>query len=361
MNGPISNISRRRGVKGSKETKLSLMGNIRHMGNQGVFCILAAVIIMLSLINIAVGAVSVTVMDIMLAFTGRGDPDLSHIIIHYRLPRILLAILVGAGLAVSGLISQAILMNPMAAPDTLGISAGSALGAVTTVLLVTPEMQSQGLTALAAFAGGGAGALLVYALAYKNGLHPVRLALVGVAVSACGSTWVQLLMTKTSAGTSTVLLWLNGSLWGRTWDQVLQLAPIILIFLPIVWLLSRSMDILALGESVSKGLGMRLERMRLILLLLSVLLASGSVAAVGMIGFVGLVSPHIARKLVKGGHTAYVPAAALTGSLMLLLADTMGRALMPPLEFPAGLVTSIIGAPYFVFLLWRESRRQSQI
>ncbi|GAK43468.1 iron ABC transporter permease [Paenibacillus urinalis] len=335
-------------------------GSIRSR-NKLTFGFLFILVILLALINIAVGAVSVTFMDILHAFTGKGDPDVSHIIIHYRLPRIILAIMVGAGLAVSGLISQAILMNPMAAPDTLGISAGSALGAVATVLLLTPNMHSQALTALAAFAGGAAGALLVYVLAYQKGLNPVRLALIGVAVSACGSTWIQLLITKTSAGTSTVLLWLNGSLWGRTWDQVLQLAPLIVIFIPMVWLFSRAMDILALGESMSKGLGVSLEKMRLILLLLTVLLASGSVATVGMIGFVGLVSPHIARKLVSGGHRAYVPAAALTGSVMLLLSDTMGRVLLPPIEFPAGLVTSIIGAPFFVFLLWRESRKQAQV
>lgn len=155
-----------------------------------------------------------------------------------------------------------------------------------------------------------------------------------------------------------MLLWLNGSLWGRTWDQVLQLGPVILIVVPIAWSMGRILDILCLGQESPKGLGVPIELMRFIWLLLTVLLASSSVAAAGMIGFVGLVSPHIARRLVRGGHRTYIPAAALVGSTMLLLADTIGRAFAPPLEFPAGLVTSIIGAPYFLLLLWREYRQQ---
>ncbi|MBW4084166.1 iron ABC transporter permease [Paenibacillus sp. S150] len=330
---------------------------IRHR-NPLIFCALVSATLLLAVLNIWIGAVSMSWQDIVYAFTGNGDPDLSYIIINYRLPRVALAILVGTGLAVSGLISQAVLLNPLAAPDTLGISAGAALGAVSTVLLLPPEAQSNWATSMAAFTGGGTGAMLVYMLSYRNGLSPVRLALVGIAVSACAGTGVQLLMIQSSLNTSTVLLWLNGSLWGRTWEQVFQVIPVILVFVPAVWLLARTMDILSLGSDSSTGLGVRIELLRFILLVLTVILASGSVAVAGMIGFAGLVSPHIARKLVTGGHRAYVPAAALVGSIMLLLADTLGRAIAPPIEFPAGLVTSIIGGPYFLFLLWREFRGQ---
>lgn len=319
-----------------------------------LFIILIVIIFLLIILNIQVGAVPISWQEIGWAFTGGGDADLTYIILHYRLPRIVLAILVGSGLAVSGLVAQQILRNPLAAPDTLGISAGAALGAVCTVLLLPVDMQSTWLTSVTAFVGGAIGAGIVYLLSYRDGVDPIRLALVGIAVSACGSTLVQLLITQSSANTNTVLLWLNGSLWGRNWEQVIQLAPIIVIIVPVVWMLAKSIDIFGLSEESSKGLGLRLEWMRAILLLLTVILASGSVAVVGMVGFVGLVSPHIARRLVAGGHRYSVPVAALVGAIMMLLADVIGRVVTPPLEFPVGLVTSIIGAPYFLFLLWRE-------
>lgn len=168
--------------------------NAKITRNLLIFSMLILAVIMLALLNVRVGAAPVSWKEIIQAFTGGGNPDLSHIVIHYQLPRILLALLVGSGLAVAGLISQAILLNPLAAPDTLGISAGAALGAVLTVLLLQPDVQSQWVTSLAAFAGGSLGALLVYLLSYQQGLNPVRLALVGIAISACGSTLMQLLV-----------------------------------------------------------------------------------------------------------------------------------------------------------------------
>ncbi|ODP28527.1 Iron(3+)-hydroxamate import system permease protein FhuG [Paenibacillus nuruki] len=325
-----------------------------------IILILSVLTCLLMMISIQVGAVRISWLEIGKAFIQRGDADLTYIILHYRLPRIILAILVGSGLAVSGLVAQQILRNPLAAPDTLGISAGAALGAVSTVLLLPVEMQSTWLTSLTAFVGGAIGASCVYGLSYRNGVDPIRLALVGIAVSACGSTLVQLLIIQSSTNTNTVLLWLNGSLWGRHWEQVMQLAPIIIIVVPIIWLLAKSLDIFGLSEESSKGLGLRIEWMRAILLLMTVILASGSVAVVGMVGFVGLVSPHIARRLVSGGHRYSVPVAALVGAIMMLLADVIGRILAPPLEFPVGLVTSVIGAPYFLFLLWREYKSKNR-
>ncbi|WP_018751141.1 FecCD family ABC transporter permease [Paenibacillus sanguinis] len=337
--------------------KISVAVRIR-VRNTSVILLLAIIAAVLAVVNIGIGAVPISVVDIWQALAGQGDPDLTHIIIHYRMPRILLALLVGSALAVSGLIAQTILLNPLAAPDTLGISSGAAIGAVLLMVSLQPELQSYGLSSIAAFAGGALGAMLVYALAYRNGLNPVRLGLVGVAVSACGSTLVQLLVIHSSMNTNTVLLWLNGSLWGQTWAQVSQLGPIVLLLIPVAWALGTHLDILHLGDISSKGLGMRVELVRFFYLFLAVLLTSSSIAVVGMIGFVGLVSPHMARRMVRGGHRIYIPVAALIGSIMLLLADTLGRSVAPPIEFPAGLITALIGAPYFLYLLRREFRRQ---
>ncbi len=325
--------------------------------NVRICVLLTFIVLLLALLNVRIGAAPIPWREFMFAWLGQGDTDLSYIILNYRLPRTVLAVLAGAGLSVSGLVAQSVLRNPLASPDTLGISSGAALGAVITVMLIPVQYQHPFLTSIAAFAGGSLGAIVVYLLSYKNGLDPVRLALVGIAASACGSTLVQLLITRSSTGTQTALLWLNGSLWGRTWEQVLQIFPLIILLIPMIWLLARTMDVLALGDASSRGLGIRLEPMRLVLLAAAVLLASSSVSSVGMIGFVGLTAPHIARKLMRGAHhRAAIPAAALTGALIMLLADVIGRMLMPPIEFPAGLVTSIIGAPYFLMLLWRESR-----
>ncbi|WP_411343834.1 FecCD family ABC transporter permease [Paenibacillus sp. WLX1005] len=323
--------------------------------NVMVLTMLSLLVLLLSLLSIKVGAVSIGWLDILQALTGRSDSDQRYIVLHYRLPRIVVAILVGSGLAVSGLITQALLRNPLAAPDTLGISAGASLGAVLTVLILPPG-QPVWVTPLAALIGGFVGGMLVYGLSYSGGIDPVRLALVGIAVSACGSTLVQLLVTRFAANASTVLLWLNGSLWGRTWDQVIQSLPIIGLALPVTWVLARRLDILALGDETSRGLGLRLEPVRLLLFGFAIALAGGSVAAAGMIGFAGLVSPHMARRLVSRGHRILIPVTALVGAALVLLADMIGRILAPPVEFPAGLVTAVIGAPYFLYLLWREFR-----
>lgn len=324
-----------------------------------LLAVLLMIVIGLGLLGIRVGAVDLTWADIFRAFTGSGDSDRSYIVLNYRLPRIVLAVLVGAGLSVSGLASQAMLRNPLAAPDTLGVSAGAAFGAVSTVLLVPPESQSVWLTSIAAMAGGLIGGALVYMLSYQGGIDPVRLALVGVAVSACGSTLVQLLVTRSASNANTVLLWLNGSLWGRSWEQVLQAAPVLLIGFPLMWLLGRTLNVMALGDEASRGLGLPLEPMRLAILTLAILLASGSVAAAGTIGFVGLVAPHMARRLAGRDHRILVPAAALLGGALVLTADILGRIISPPVEFPAGLVTAAVGAPYFLYLIWREYRPRS--
>lgn len=321
-----------------------------------VLIVLPLIVAALALVAIRVGAAELRWAEIAAAFAGRGDPDLAYIVWNYRLPRILLAILVGGALSVSGLAAQAMLRNPLAAPDTLGVSSGAALGAVAAVLLLPPEWQSVWLTSASALVGGLLGGALVYALAYRGGIDPVRLALVGVAVSACGGTFVQLLVTRASANANTVLLWLNGSLWGRTWEQVLQAAPILLLGVPVMALLGRKLNVMALGDDASRGLGLPLEPVRLSILALAIVLAGGSVAAAGTIGFVGLVAPHMARRLAGRDHRVLVPVAAMLGAALVQAADIIGRVLAPPVEFPAGLVTAAVGAPYFLYLIWTEYR-----
>ncbi|MYL29672.1 iron chelate uptake ABC transporter family permease subunit [Halobacillus halophilus] len=315
----------------------------------------AAAVFILAIVNVGIGDFFIPPLEIMQMLIGQGDADLRYIVFNYRAPRIVLAILVGGALAVAGVIMQTILNNSLAAPDTLGVSGGAAVTALVTAS-VLPSMSMTSVS-LAAFIGGAAAAFIVYALAYKDGANPVRLALVGVSVSALCGSGVELSLLKLDANAQTSLLWLNGSLFGRTWEQVLTLAPITIGILLVLLLFTKTLDSLKLGGQIAMGLGVSVEKMKMLLLGLSTLLTGVSVSAVGMIGFVGLISPHITRQLVGLQHRYVLPGAALVGSFLLLLADTIGRSVLQPLEIPAGIVISLIGAPYFLFLLYQESKQ----
>ncbi|ANY68113.1 iron-dicitrate transporter subunit FecD [Paenibacillus sp. BIHB 4019] len=319
--------------------------------------VLACITLLLILLNIAVGDTPISMGEIMKIMFGRGDAEASYVIWQYRMPRLLLALLVGASLAVSGVIVQAVMRNPLAAPDTLGITGGAGLAAVAITLLM--PLSAPLVLTISAFIGGLAAAAAVYMLAYRTGIIPVRLMLVGIAISAFCASAVQLLVTRGFPNVSSALIWLSGSLWGRSWEQVSHLLPWVVILVPLAWILSIRMDIIRIGDLIGKGLGLRIEANRLLLLSIAIFLAGAAVSAVGTIGFVGLITPHLARRLVGARHRVLIPVAALLGGQLVLLADLLGRAIKPPLEIPAGLIVAMIGGPYFLFLLWKQSRLTS--
>jgi len=318
---------------------------------------LCVVLLTLAVINIGLGAVPIPPLRVISSLIGLGEYNETYIIVFYRLPRIVLALLVGGCLAVAGVIAQSILRNPLAAPDTLGITGGASIGAIGFSLLFPAASPS--LTGIAAFIGGTIAAAAVYLLTYqRTGTEPARLALVGVSVSAfCGSC-VELFILKMNTNLQTSLLWLNGSLFGRTWQSVIDLLPWAVILITVTLFLAKTLDIFILGKESAIGLGIKTETATAILMGLSVLLTGASVAAAGMIGFVGLISPHIARKLVGTVHHYLIPTTTLIGAIMLLFADCIGRGIIPPIEIPAGIVTALIGAPYFLFLLWKQSSKK---
>ncbi|WP_314001989.1 iron ABC transporter permease [uncultured Paenibacillus sp.] len=320
-----------------------------------VLALLLVLTIVFSIINMGIGAIRFSPWDIAASLAGIGDPDLAAIIMEYRIPRIVLAILTGAGLAISGVITQSVMRNPLAAPDTLGISGGAGLAAVIVTLLLPAS--APGAVSTAAFLGGAMVAVVVYLLAHRGGVEPIRLALVGVAASAFCAAAIQLLVSKANPNVNSALIWLSGSLWGRTWDQVNELLPWIALLIPLSWALAIQLDLMNLGDNVAAGLGIRVQFMRFLLLAFSVGMTGAAVAAVGTIGFAGLISPHMARNLVGSRHKILVPTAGVLGGLLVLAADSIGRGLLPPLEIPAGLIISLIGAPYFLYLLRRESKR----
>ncbi|WP_288845444.1 Fe(3+) dicitrate ABC transporter permease subunit FecD [uncultured Citrobacter sp.] len=278
--------------------------------------------------------------------TGR---EYHFVLTSYRLPRLLLALLVGAALAVAGVLVQGIVRNPLASPDILGVNHAASLASVGALLLL-PSLPVITLPLLA-FAGGMAGLILLRILA--NTSQPMKLALTGVALSACWASLTDYLMLSRPQDVNNALLWLTGSLWGRDWSFVKIAAPLLILFLPLSLRFCRDLDLLALGDARATTLGVSVPRIRLQALLLAVAMTSTGVAVCGPISFIGLVVPHMVRSITGGRHRWLLPVSAMTGALLLVVADLLARIIHPPLELPAGVLTAIIGAPWFVWLLVR--------
>ncbi|MCY8911891.1 iron ABC transporter permease [Bacillus atrophaeus] len=324
----------------------------------GIIPLLTILLVLLILFNLGIGDTPIAFADIIKALVGVGDPGIQFTLFEFRLPRIALAVLAGAALAVSGVIAQSVMRNPLAAPDTLGLTGGAGLGAAIVTILL-PGAHSF-ILAGAAFSGSVAAAVFVYLLAYREGISPVRLALVGCAVSAFCHSGIQLLISRISPNVNSALVWLSGSLWGREWDDVLSLLIWAVILIPLALFLAGPMDLIKSGDDIAKGLGVSLEKNRLLLLAITVFLTAAAVSAVGTIGFIGLMTPHIARKLGGFYSKQLIPISALIGAIILLTADAIGRGLIPPIEIPAGLIVAVVGGPFFLYQLWRASNQRKK-
>lgn len=281
------------------------------------------------------------------------NSDYAFIIRTLRLPRTLVAFAVGVGLAIAGSITQGITRNPLASPGIIGVNSGASLAAVT-LLIVFPSISSAWLPVVA-FVGGLTVAILIYLFAWKGGSSPIRLILVGIGLNLIAGALTNLMTTFGNINNvSQALVWLTGSVYGRSWEQLFILLPWLIIFGLLALVMARELNALSLGDEVARGLGNRVEWQRGSLLLTSVALASASVATAGSITFVGLIAPHISRKLVGGTHEGQLPTAALLGGLLVVVADLLGRMLFAPTELPCGLITAVLGAPFFIYLLIRK-------
>ncbi|MDF2967712.1 MAG: iron transporter permease [Nocardioidaceae bacterium] len=271
-----------------------------------------------------------------------------------RAPRVAAALLAGAALALSGTVVQAVCRNPLAEPGLLGITGGAGVAAV---LVVTTSGAAASTASIAVAAGIGAllAFALVYGLSWRGGLDSDRLVLVGIGVWFGTTALTTLLIVRANPwDTPRIFTWLSGSTYDRSWAQVLPVLIALLVALPLAWAAHRELDLLAVDDDTPRVVGIRLERLRLVVLLAAALLASTAVSAVGVVGFVGLVAPHAARALMSSRHVYVVPVAVLLGSVLLSLADTLGRSVLAPAQVPAGLVVALIGAPYFLYLLYRS-------
>ena len=300
-----------------------------------------------SLLSLQMGGIAVPWRALLTNW--QAGREYHYVLTAYRLPRLLLALFVGAALAVAGVLVQGIVRNPLASPDILGVNHAASLASVGALLLV-PSLPVIALPLLA-FAGGMVGLILLRMLA--NTSQPMKLALTGIALSACWASLTDWLMLSRPQDVNGALLWLTGSLWGRDWSFVKIAVPLLMLFLPLSLGFCRDLDLLALGDARATTLGVSVPRIRLLALLLAVAMTSTGVAVCGPISFIGLVVPHMVRSISSGRHRWLLPVSALTGALLLVVADLLARIIHPPLELPAGVLTAIIGAPWFVWLLVR--------
>lgn len=271
-----------------------------------------------------------------------------------RLPRTTLAILVGAALGVAGAICQAVLRNPLAEPGLLGINAGAALAAM--MIIVQAGTVPESLLPLATFAGAVTMTAVIFGFAWRGGTTSLRIILIGVGLSAMAGAGASFIATFGEiALVQRAVVWLAGSLQDSRWIKVQTLliwaSPVFLM----IWMAARELDLIALGDTVARGRGQQVDLQRVLMMLACAVLAGASVAAAGPIAFVGLAAPHMARALAGRRHVALIPAAALIGALIVLVADLAARRTMPPLQLPVGVVTTLLGAPFFGYLLWKKS------
>ncbi|MGX7024847.1 FecCD family ABC transporter permease [Vagococcus hydrophili] len=320
-----------------------------------VLGILVIFMLVISVISINSGKMSVAPFDVWQVFLGKGTPQQQLIVFEFRIPRIVLAIFVGIGMGISGVIMQSLLKNDMASPGTLGISSGSGLFVLIYLVVFHSEsvFASYALPILS-FIGGILSALLIFFLSYKRNkeMSPTTLILTGVAVGSGYSALTTMLSLRMDERQMEFMQkWQAGNLWGDDWVYLKVLIPWITILVIYSIYKSQVLNAIHLGDETAKGLGVSVKKEFIVLMLVAVALSSGSVALGGNFFFVGMIAPHIARKIVGANHFYVLPASGLIGAIIILLADTITRSLSLGSDIPTGIVITVLSTPYFLYLL----------
>ena len=314
----------------------------------GFYVVTLSLMVLLFGLSIRLGTYTLSFEEIWAAF--QPDDKNYFTLMEYRLPRAVLAILLGGALAISGVLVQSVVRNPLASPDILGINNAAGLVAVS-VLMFLPNLAFYWMP-IFAFLGGVLSFVILWVVCSFN-FRPIKMAIIGVALSALWAAISHYLMLTNPVEINTAMLWLTGSLWGRSWSYLNVVLPWLLVLLPLPFIFCRDLDTLGLGENKASTLGVTVNKVQISVLVLAVALSTTAVAICGPIAFLGLVAPHLARRLVGGRHRTLLPAALIIGALLLQLSDILARVIDPPTELPAGILTAIIGAPYFFYLLMR--------
>ncbi|MDJ0726372.1 MAG: iron ABC transporter permease [Prochloraceae cyanobacterium] len=309
------------------------------------------VLIICLIISTISGTADISLNQVYAALTAY-DGSREHLIVRtVRIPRSLIAIMVGAALAVAGALMQGLTRNPLASPSILGVNAGAAFA----VVIATFIFGNNSLYVYAgfAFAGAGLSAITVYTISSisRGGLTPLNLTIAGAAITAFISAITSAILILSQKTLDEIRFWLAGSVAGREINLLIQVLPYFALGLILAFALSRQITLLSLGEDVAKGLGVKTARIKILSALSIILLAGGSVAVAGPIGFIGLIIPHIVRFLVGLDYRWILPYAAVFGAILLLVADILARIVLKPIELPVGLVMPLIGAPFFIYLI----------
>lgn len=314
-----------------------------HFGRR--YSLIIGLLIVGAILSLSAGAVWISPIAVIKEVWS-GD---NFILSEFRVPRMLLGILVGAALAISGAAIQGVIRNPLASPDVIGITKGASLAAVI-VIIVFPTAPLFVLP-VASFIGALVISLILSLLISWQGIKGSQLALIGMAIGAVAMALVQYLLIRNPMEANIALVWLTGSLFGRSMDHVLTILPWLIVAIPVIFLYARKLDILHLGEEVATALGTHVQRTKMILLFTSVMLAGAAISVVGGLSFLGLIAPHIARSLVGHQHRHIVAMSGLVGALLMVIADGLARIIAPPIDIPVGVLIAIIGAPYFLYVL----------
>jgi iron complex transport system permease protein len=334
-----------------------MAGALQGEGGLTMRIVLASIAIMLAcvLAGLAYGDFALSVADLLRALFRSPDapPQALMIVWSIRLPRVLLAVLVGMALAVAGAIAQAVLRNPLADPGIIGINSGAALAAM--VVLVGLDDVSPAILPVAGFAGASAMVAAIFLLSWKNGTSSLRLLLIGIGLGALASAATTFLTAVGDIGdVQRAMVWMAGSLFDSNWTKVAVLAAWSVPVMVAAWLVSHHLDATLLGDGIAANLGQRVQLTRTLLILGCTLLSGATVAAAGLVSFVGLLAPHIARRLVGPLHRALLPVAALTGGTLVVIADVASRMVIAPAQLPVGLTIALVGAPFFGWLMWNR-------
>lgn len=312
------------------------------------FAVLAAGGFLCSVLS---GAVAIPVSALGDILNGGGDNASRQILLNIRLPRAVVAALVGMNLAVSGAVLQAVMKNPLADPHIIGISSGAGLAGIFVIVLF-PALEY--LIVPTAFCGAMLAAACIYILAWKNGIRPLRIVLAGVALSSFLGAGISAILVLYSDRVHGALMWMVGGLAARSWPHVEIILPYAVIGFILAFCGARYLNILQLGDDVAKGLGVNVELVRLVFTAIGALLAASAVSVAGLLGFVGLIVPHTARLLTGSDYRFLIPSSALLGIAVVTYSDTLARVAFAPLELPVGIFMAALGAPFFLFLLRKE-------
>lgn len=318
--------------------------------SKGMWIYLIAVMVVLAglFLGVSLGTVEASWEQMYVALQQGHTHELYAILYDIRMPRVIVGALVGVNLAIAGSILQGVLRNPLADPGLLGVTSGAGLAAMGIMILFPTQIA---WIPLAAFVGAMIATFMVYMIAWKRGVSPLRLVLAGVALSAFFGGFMTLLTFFYSDRVQGTVSWMAGGFSGRSWEYVVLILPYSVMAMIATVFATKALTLLSLGDDMARSLGVHVERTRMLLLTLAALLAASAVSVAGMLGFVGLIVPHVARLLVGSDFDRMIPLAALLGAGLILFADTFARTAFSPIEVPVGVLMSFIGAPFFLYLL----------